>query len=98
LSISPGILHQVCNVTQEFTPNELWTRLEVLFGNKEYCEYIYSYGEVEQIEPEDKPSEDQTLYFKESSTKVFAQICTPLIEDGVYSISDMFSEFHVEYI
>jgi hypothetical protein len=38
LSISPEILHQVCDVTQDFTPNELWTRLEVLFGNKEYCE------------------------------------------------------------
>jgi hypothetical protein len=38
LSISPEILHQVCDVTQEFTPNELWTILEVLFGNKEYCE------------------------------------------------------------
>ena len=34
MSISPKILHQVCDVTQEFTPNELWTRLEVLFGNK----------------------------------------------------------------
>jgi hypothetical protein len=37
LSISPKILHQVCDVSQEFTPNELWTILEVLFGNKEYC-------------------------------------------------------------
>ena len=36
--ISPEILHQVCDVTQDFTPNELWTRLKVLFGNKEYCE------------------------------------------------------------
>ena len=34
LSISPEILHQVCDVTQDFTPNELWIRLEVLFGNK----------------------------------------------------------------
>jgi hypothetical protein len=32
--IFPEILHQVCDVTQEFTPNELWTRLEVIFGNK----------------------------------------------------------------
>jgi hypothetical protein len=38
LSISPEILHQVCDVTQEFTPNKLWTILEVLFGNKEDCE------------------------------------------------------------
>jgi hypothetical protein len=34
LSISLEILHQVCDVSQDFTPNELWTRLEVLFGNK----------------------------------------------------------------
>jgi hypothetical protein len=34
MNISPEILHQVCDVTQDFTPNELWTRLEVLFGNK----------------------------------------------------------------
>jgi hypothetical protein len=32
--ISPEILHQVYDDSQEFTPNELWTRLEVLFGNK----------------------------------------------------------------
>ena len=42
--------------------------------------------EVEHIEPEEKPSEDQTFYSEESSTKVFAQICIPLIEDYVYSI------------
>jgi hypothetical protein len=33
--ISPKILHQVYDDSQEFTPNQLWTRLEVLFGNKE---------------------------------------------------------------
>jgi hypothetical protein len=38
LSISPEILHQVYDDSQESTPNELWTRLEVLFGNKKYCE------------------------------------------------------------
>jgi hypothetical protein len=96
LSISPEILHQVCDVSQDFTPNELWTILEVLFGNKEYCEDFMQ--EVEQIEPEEKPSEDQASYYEESSTKVFAQICIPLIEDDVYSISDFFSEFHVEDI
>jgi hypothetical protein len=36
--ISPEILHQVYDDSQESTPNELWTILEVLFGNKEYCE------------------------------------------------------------
>jgi hypothetical protein len=54
--------------------------------------------EVEQIEPEEKPSEDQASYYEESSTKVFAEICIPLIEDDVYSISYLFSEIHVEYI
>jgi hypothetical protein len=54
--------------------------------------------EVKQIEPEEKPSEDQASYYEESSTKVFAEICIPLIEDDVYSISDLFSEIHVEDI
>jgi hypothetical protein len=34
LPISPGILHQVYDESQESTSNELWTRLEVLFRNK----------------------------------------------------------------
>jgi hypothetical protein len=34
LSISPKILHQVYDDSQESTPNELSTRLEVLFGNE----------------------------------------------------------------
>ena len=54
--------------------------------------------EVEQIEPEEKPSEDQASYSEESSTKVSTQNCIPLIEDDVYSITDLFSEFHVEDI
>jgi hypothetical protein len=33
--ISLEILHQVYDDSQEFTPNYLWSRLEVLFGNKE---------------------------------------------------------------
>ena len=54
--------------------------------------------EVEQIEPEEKPSEDQTFYSEESSTQVFAQSCIPLIEDDIYFISYFVSEFHVQYI
>jgi hypothetical protein len=54
--------------------------------------------EVEQIEPEEKSSEDQASYSEESSTQVFVEICIPLIEDDVYSISDLFSEIHVEYV
>ena len=47
--ISPEILHQVYDDSQESTPNELWTILEVLFWNKEDCEDFMQ--EVEQIEP-----------------------------------------------
>jgi hypothetical protein len=32
--ISSEIVHQVYDDSQESTPNELWTILEVLFGNK----------------------------------------------------------------
>jgi hypothetical protein len=38
--ISPEIFHQVYDDSQESIPKELWTRLEVLFGNKEDCEYF----------------------------------------------------------
>ena len=54
--------------------------------------------EVEQIEPKEKPLEDQVSYYEESSTKVFVEICIPLIEDDVCSISYLFYEFNVEYI
>jgi hypothetical protein len=96
MSISPELFHQLYEESQGLTPNELWTRLEVLFGNKEYCEYFMQ--EVEQIEPEENPLEDQASYYEESSTNVFAEISIPIIEDDVYSISDVFSEIHVEYI
>jgi hypothetical protein len=33
-SLSPELFHQVYEESQESTPNELWIRLEVLFGNK----------------------------------------------------------------
>jgi hypothetical protein len=33
--ISTEVLHQVYDDSQEFTPNDLWRRLEVLFWNKE---------------------------------------------------------------
>ena len=52
--VSPKLFHQVYEESQGLTPNELWTRLEVLFGNKEYCEYFMQ--AVKQIEPEEKPS------------------------------------------
>ena len=96
MSVSPKLFHQVYEESQGLTPNELWTRLKVLFGNKEYCEDFMQ--EVEQINPEEKPSEDQVSYYEASSTKVFAEICIPLIEDDVYSISDLFSKIHVEDI
>ena len=54
--------------------------------------------EVEQIEPEEKPSKDQASHYEESSTNIFAEISIPIIEDDVYSISDLFSGIHVEDI
>jgi hypothetical protein len=70
--------------------------LEVLFGNKEDCEYfMQGIGKIENVE---NPLEDKSSQFEEPSTKVFAEICIPIIEDDVYSISDLFFEIHVEYI
>jgi hypothetical protein len=89
MSISREILHQVCDVMEEFTPNELWTRLKVLFGNKEDFEDCMQ--GIGKIDPEEKPSEDQAFYYEESSSNIFAEMCIPLIEDDVYSISDLFS-------
>jgi hypothetical protein len=54
--------------------------------------------EVEQIEPEENPSEYQASYYEESATNVFAEISILIIEDDVYSISDLFSKIHVEDI
>jgi hypothetical protein len=59
---------QVYDESQESNPNKLWIRLEVLFGNKEYC-----MKKVEKIEPIEKPSEDQAYYSEESFTQIFAQ-------------------------
>ena len=86
--ISSEIIHQVYDDSQEFTPNDLWSRMEVLFGNKEEC----MQNNVE------KPREDKSSQFEEPSTQVSNEICIPIIEDDVYSISDLFSEIHVEYI
>jgi hypothetical protein len=55
--------HQVDDESQDSTPNELWTRLEVLFGNKEDCmQNFYN------IEPVEKPLDDQSSQFEEPST------------------------------
>jgi hypothetical protein len=34
MSVSSKLFHQVYEESQELNPNELWTILEVLFGNK----------------------------------------------------------------
>jgi hypothetical protein len=91
--ISLEILHQVYDDSQESTPNELWSRLEVLFGNKEYFMH-----EIQKINPEEKPLEDLARYSEASSTQVSTKNCIPLIAGDVYSILELFSEFHVEYI
>jgi hypothetical protein len=93
LSISPKIFHQVYDESQESTPNELWTRLEVLFGNKE--DYMQNFDKIEKVE---NPLEDQSSQFEEPSTQVSTQICIPLIADDVCSILDFFFESHAEDI
>jgi hypothetical protein len=67
--------------------------LEVLFGNKE--EFMQNFDKIENVE---KPMEDKSSQFEETSTQVFVEICIPLTEYDVYSISDLFSEIHVEYM
>jgi hypothetical protein len=67
--------------------------LEVLFGNKEEC-----MQNVDKIENVENPLEDKSSQFEEPSTQVSTKNCIPLIEDDVYSILDLFSEIHVEYI
>jgi hypothetical protein len=67
--------------------------LEVLFGNKK--EFMNFFDKIEQVE---KLLKDQSSQFEEPSIQVFAQIYIPLIADDVYSISNLFSKFHVEYI
>jgi hypothetical protein len=67
--------------------------LKVLFGNKKEC-----MQNVDKIENVENPLKDKSSQFEEPSTQVFAEICIPLIEDDVYSISDLFSKIHVEDI
>ena len=53
---------------------------------------------VDNIEQVEKPLEDKSSQFEESSTQLSTQICIPLIEDDVYSISDLFFELHTKDI
>ena len=53
---------------------------------------------IQKIDLKEKPSEDQASYYEESSTQVSSQILIPLIANDIYSILDLFSEFHMEYI
>ena len=73
--ISPEILHQVYDDSQELNPNDLWRRLEVLFGNKEEC-----MKNVDKIENVENPLEDKSSQFEEPSTQVSTKICIPLYE------------------
>jgi hypothetical protein len=50
------------------------------------------------IENVEKPLEDKSSQFEEPSTQVSTKICISLIEYDVYSISDLFSEIHVDDI
>jgi hypothetical protein len=91
-SISPKIVEQVYDEPRDSTPNKLWTRLKVLFMNKEDFEHCIQ--DIENIYPEEKSLEDQASYFEESSAQVSTQIFVPLIADDVYSISYFFSKFN----
>jgi hypothetical protein len=91
--ISPEILHQIYDDSQEFTQNYLWRRLEVLFWNKEEC-----MQNVDNIENVENPLEDKSSQFEEPFIQVSTKICIPLIEDYVYSISYLFFKIHVEDI
>jgi hypothetical protein len=92
-SMSPKILHQVYDESQDSTPNEIWTKLEVRFGNKEDCEDYMQ--ETDKIEPTKNPLEEKASQFEETSIHVSTH---PFVQDDVYSISDLFSESHVEDI
>jgi hypothetical protein len=52
----------------------------------------------DKIENVENPLEDKSSQFEELSTQVSTKICSPLIEDDVYSISYFFSKIHVEDI
>jgi hypothetical protein len=78
------------------TPDELWTRLEVLFRNKENWEDCMQ--KIDKIELAENPPEDQASQFEESSTHVSTKSSFPFIQDDVYSISDLFSRSQVEHI
>ena len=53
---------------------------------------------IDKIENAKKPLEDNSSQFEEPSTQVSTKICIPIIEDDVYSILDLFSKIHVEYM
>ena len=52
----------------------------------------------DNIENVENPLKDKSSQFEKPSTQVSTEICIPLIEDDVYSISDLFSKIHVEDI
>jgi hypothetical protein len=54
--------------------------------------------DIEEIETKENTSEDQASHSEEPSTQVSAHLFVLFIGDYVYSISDLFSKSHVEYI
>jgi hypothetical protein len=73
VSISPELQYLVEEESLS-TSNELWTRLEVLFGNKEYRGDCME--KIDKIELAKKPLKDQSSQSEEPSTQVFAQLCS----------------------
>jgi len=65
LSISPELQYHVEHESL-LTPNELWTKLEFIFRNKEDCEDFME--EIDKIELAENSLEEQASQFGATST------------------------------
>jgi len=59
--VSPKIQYHVISLS---TPDEVWTKLEVLFEIKEYCEERMH--DIDKTKPAKKPPEEQASQFEET--------------------------------
>jgi hypothetical protein len=61
--VSPELQYHVEDSSLS-TPDELWTKLEVLFRIKEYCEECMQ--EIDKTKPTENPLEEQASQFEET--------------------------------
>jgi hypothetical protein len=61
MSVSPEIQYHVISLS---TLDEVWTKLEVLFGIKEDCEECMQ--EIDKTKPTENPPEEQDSQFEET--------------------------------